>query len=300
MTDPTSSPPDSDPPPCSVRWRTAVFRRAANRLYRKPPAPGVPPALRARALGAVLQRTAPTPAHGAVATDVARALARPAADDAAARARHAARPPGLGAEKIVSHRYRFVWLCVPKAASRSLMATLRDADPDAEVFNQVAARDLLRHRPATADYFTFAFVRHPYHRVYSFYADVLHRPHACRWFIDQYHGIAPGMAFDDLCAWLASPYGDDAFADRHWLSQHRQVRFAGRPPDFLGRCENIDTDFAEVARHLGLPQKTLPHLNAARRPHADPARRDAALAERNRERLYARYRADFALGGYTR
>ena len=52
---------------------------------------------------------------------------------ALAMASTAARRTDLRAEKIVSRGYRYLWICNHKAASRSIIATLRAADPDAEL-----------------------------------------------------------------------------------------------------------------------------------------------------------------------
>ena len=37
------------------------------------------------------------------------------------------------AEKLLSHKHRYLWICVPNVASRSLIATLRAVDPGAEL-----------------------------------------------------------------------------------------------------------------------------------------------------------------------
>ncbi len=56
-----------------------------------------------------------------VARDVAGALLHGRFRDAKRMAHTAHLKPDLRAEKIVSHRYRWLWICVPKVASRSLI-----------------------------------------------------------------------------------------------------------------------------------------------------------------------------------
>ena len=92
------------------------------------------------------------------------------------------------------------------------------------------------------------------------------------------------MTFAEFCRWLDTPWGSDAFADRHWLSQHRQVRTAGGLlPDFLGHWECLDADWRAVTGRLGLPVRELPRLNAGprerRTPRNRPAPPSAALPE---------------------
>ena len=205
----------------------------------------------------------------------------------------------LGAEKIISRRYRFLWICNPKVASRSIIAALREADPEIELIRGRTLDEVLERHPEARGYFSFAFVRHPCDRTFSCYADkhglALHDRTTRRWFIEPYHGLTTGMSFGEFCRWLNMPWGSDAFADRHWLSQHRQIRTAeGRLPDFLGHWESLDVDWRAVTERLGMPYRDLPRLNA--RPEELPAgeRPDAATAAL----LRRRYAEDFRVGGY--
>ena len=207
-------------------------RRLAAGGSRSPLARAAGAALRAGALAPLARRLAasPTAEHRQVAAMLCAAIE--AGDHAAALAliSTAGRRPDLGAEKIVSRRYRFVWIGNPKVASRSLIAALRSADADADLIRGRSLDEVLEERPEAQDYVRFAFVRHPAWRAYSFYADkhalALTDRDACRWFIEPYYGLSTGMSFGALCRWLMTPCGSDAFADRHWLSQSRQLRGA--------------------------------------------------------------------------
>ena len=211
----------------------------------------------------------------------------------------AGRRPDRRAEKIVSHRYGFVWICNPKAASRSLIAALRAADPGALLVRGRTLDEVLAGHPEARRFYRFAFVRHPWTRTYSFYADKHARARRVRddyrWFIAPYHGVTLGMGFDALCRWLNTPCGADAFADRHWLSQSLQIATAdGRLPDFVGSYEHLEADWRTVAARLGLPRVGLPRLNA-RPPGTDP---DEHPDTETVALLRRRYAADFRLGGY--
>ncbi len=278
------------------------------------------------------------------------ALARGRFRDAWRIARTTAQRPSLRTEKIVSRRYRFLWLCVPKAASRSLVAALLDADPDAEIFRGVTVREIYATRPEAKDYYSFAFVRHPFGRAFSWYWEIFfaHKIYAetyglyskqkersffdaatgrsmsltsspseaadPRWkdekrrsFFRRYHAIDERSTFDDFCRWLNTPFGSDAFADDHFLSQHLLVDLGdGRRPDFIGRVENIDADLNRVARHRRMPMPVLLQMNTRAGWLSTPEALKAATAaqerrmtERNKELLRKRYAADFALGGYS-
>ena len=241
----------------------------------------------------------PTPEHRQIASLLADAIA--AGDDAAALAlvSTAGCRPDVRAEKIVSRRYRYLWIGNPKVASRSMIAALRAVDSEAELFRGRTLDEVLRMRPQARDYCRFAFIRHPADRAYSFYADkhalASKDRDARRWFVGRYHGLRTGMEFTEVCRWLDTPCGSDAFADRHWLSQHRQIRGGdGRLPDFLGRYERLDADWRAIAEELRMPYRALPWLNA----RAPGAAADGAMDGETARLLRRRYAEDFRLGGY--
>ena len=207
--------------------------------------------------------------------------------------------PDLRAEKIVSRRYGFLWICNPKVASRSIMSALRSADPDAELFREQTLSEVAAARPEARHYVSFAFVRHPCARTFSCYADkhTLARSQtaAQRYFIERFHGVRRAMSFVEFSRWLNTACGSDAFADRHWLSQHLQIRGPdGRLPDFIGFYERLDADWEAVCRHVGLPHRRLPRLN--RSPAGLPAA--SQLNEEATRLLRRRYADDFRVLGY--
>ena len=221
----------------------------------------------------------------------ARALAAGDVAASAAMAGTLVRRPDLKAEKIVSRRYRFVWIANPKVASRSLIRALTAADPSAVLVREATLAEVYAAFPEARGYVSFAFVRHPVDRAASCHADKIAGAGIVE--VGLWPGLGSDVGVDAFCAWLDGPWGADAFADRHWLSQDVLLREApGAPlPDVVGRFEHLAEDFAAVAAQLGLPPAPLPHLNVGggRRRVSGSAR--AALARR--------YAADFALGGYA-
>ena len=219
-------------------------------------------------------------------------------------------------ERIVSRQYRYVWLCNPKVASRSIKSALLSVTPDAKVTN-MSIGEVFVVRPDVRRYRSFAFVRHPYTRALSFYVQLFfsHETHPrSQWrrkhrnsLFNRYPGLSEITSFDEYCRWLATPYGSDAFADNHYLSQHLHIRLEdGRLPTFVGRFENLDQDFERVVRDLGLPQPKLPVLNTMAGWRPAPAELQAAraamsehLTEDNKALLRTRYAKDFEVGGYT-
>lgn len=250
-----------------------------------------------------------------VVLDMAGAVARGRGRAALRMARTAARTAGE-AEKIVSRKYRYLCICVPKVASRSLLTALRTAEPEVDVVCEKSIRELYQRHPQAKRYTSFAFIRHPFDRALSLYAEMRHfqerfhgrhrhlKTQRQRYFERSYFGLAEVDSFDDYCQWLNTRYGSDAFADGHFLSQHLQVRLAaGRLPDFIGRLETIDEDFGRIAAHIGLPTNALPKLNTMLgwRIPSPPALREARaqmrllLTASNRALLEKRYAEDLRL-----
>lgn len=282
----------------------------------------------------------------AIRKDIVAALVRRRVAAACGMARTVRQRPSP-AEKVVSCKYRFLWICNPKVASRSTIAALTNAAPDAELIRGVSMRELLHRRPEIGDYYSFAFIRHPASRALSWYWEIFHAPrvyaeqyhlyrsHSERMFYDpashryvslrdalcdladpvrkekknatlfrRFHGLRAVENFEQLCEWLNTPYGSDAFADPHFLSQHRHLRLGrSRLPDFVGRFETIDEDLRALAAHIGMPTPVLPTLNTMAGWQSTPqdllcarsTRADAELTARSRELLKVRYGDDLAL-----
>lgn len=251
--------------------------------------------------------------------DVAGALLRGETVKARRMALTILRETDVRTEKIISRKYRFVWLANPKVASRSIVAALFGADPDAEIVYERSIRDIHAGYPETRGYYSFAFVRHPFDRAISCHAQLHHtregyegghlsrEERITRDKFARFHGLAETRDFDDYCEWLNTPYGSDAFANRDFLSQHLVIR-AGhdRLPDFVGRIENLRADLGRVAADVGMPAPELPMLNTMAgwqaRPEALQAvrsRMSMQLTDRNKTLLRKRYAEDFELGGYS-
>lgn len=262
-----------------------------------------------------LKQLAAVLAHPPILKDTIRLSLLGRFDEARRCAVNALRRPNFGAEKIVSRRYRYLWLCNPKVASRSLIAALRSADPDAEIIEHRSISDVGAMYPEVRSYYSFAFIRHPFDRALSLYAEMrffrerfdgvnrIRKEERQRFYNDHFYGLGDLDSFDDYCRWLNTPYGADAFADAHYLSQRPQILLeGGRLPDFVGRLENIGEDLKRVAMRLDMPAPELPMLNtmAGWRPSSEAVRAARSemthlLTERNRALLTARYADDLEL-----
>ena len=260
-----------------------------------------------------------------IAGHIAAAMCRGRWRDARHMAHTATRPPDF-AEKIVSHRYRCLWLCNPKVASRSIKYALLDADPNAVLIRDKSVSEVLSMLPEARRYASFAFIRSPLERALSFFAelnaplerarqaseatpghgvpsqhDLQQRKRAQ--LLARYYGLAEASDVNAFCEWLATPFAADACAERHVRSQHLSVRIEdGRMADFIGRLETAEDDWRRIATRLGMDAPPLPMLNTMAgwtAPPAEVAAARTALAKRMTPRsamiLKDRYAEDFAL-----
>lgn len=137
--------------------------------------------------------------------------------------------------------------------------------------------------------FTFSFVRNPWARVASHYHFRMHT---------NVTGLADGhIGFTE---WVRRAYGD-----RDPRYYNNPLMFAPQTEwlcgadgrvlvDFVGRFEQLDADFAEVCRRLGV-ERELPHLRRSSnsdRPYQD------RYDETSREVVAEAFATDLAMWGY--
>ena len=144
---------------------------------------------------------APSELHRVAASALLRALNDSDTAKARSIATHLTRvTDNVRVEKLISHRYRFIWLCVPKVASRSILYTLRTHAPIQGSWQfYTSLEDIYERCPETRDYFTFAFVRHPLDRTRSCWADKLALPSRRKMFRKTFVEALPwGIPGDEL------------------------------------------------------------------------------------------------------
>jgi hypothetical protein len=206
---------------------------------------------------------------------------------------------------MISHPHRCIFIHIPKTAGSSIARalggfeelapgvqdhrTVREFEPvsagkylraarqgDAWVFR----RDILNitaglvppPRRIWQRYFKFSFVRNPWARIYSWYANVIRDPIRRREF---------GASADTTLAEFVE-HCLDHFETRpqmFWLKDT-----AGQVPlDFVGRFESLQADWDTVCRAIGA-ERPLPHL--LHRPRTVDYRNAYDAASRDRIALY--------------
>lgn len=219
-------------------------------------------------------------------------------------------PVHFDSDSFVSHRLGFVYQCIPKTLSRSMLAYLSRVDPDGyRAYERHVGSEVLLGEPGAAPPRTFTFVRNPYSRVVAVYYDKFVNYRGTpgqRALFDRYTDLHHDLSFSEFAEWLASPAGSDRQADPHFLSQHYFVLDAAGEPaiELVGRVENVEADMPEIQRRIGLAPEALPWLNS--NSMGLHVRFDTAtqwreiLDDRSLRLITSRYDGDFELLGYER
>ena len=213
---------------------------------------------------------------------------------------------------LISHRRRFLFIHVPKAAGRSVRHALAPWAQEPQRFRierplptvdgrpnplyemwlgtvyHVPARDVAKELPKEfRDYFKFAFVRNPYDALVSMYHFILQ---------DESHPrrerVVSLGSFDEFVEWTvgeARPFPMmPSKLQKDYVTDERGDVIV----DYLGRYETLLADFARICGRLEI-EVVLPHHN--RTSHRDYrsyySARSRALVERH-------YGEDLALFGY--
>lgn len=171
----------------------------------------------------------------------------------------------LNAEKVISHKHKFIYIAVPKVATRSILDILVRDPPvslDATLTEKKISR-IIQENPEFLEYTLFTVVRNPWSRVVSSYRDKIERLDAITnaRIVSRYSGLRQGMPFEEYVHWLCGPNGGDDLADRHWLSQYKFLLDENNKvlPVRVLKFESLQADFNRLMEEIGLPSLVLPH-----------------------------------------
>jgi hypothetical protein len=201
---------------------------------------------------------------------------------------------------IISHKYKFIYIGIPKTATRSFLNEF--AIMGKETYNSEwhetsdALPRALKNYP---DYYKFSFVRNPYARVVSCYNSKIHNavPGKQARIMSFYRNLSPSMSFGDFASWLNTEEGGDAYADRHWLSQNVLLSDENGQNicDFIGRYEDLEAGLSHIKNHL----KFSDPISLAQKGFVSPIRNyQSYYDEKSRSDIEKRYAEDLKRYGY--
>ena len=221
---------------------------------------------------------------------------------------------------IVSDKHRFVYLATPKVATTSILTTLMPlfdfGDSEGSVHSSGGIHSSFNHSPHQIDkanflagmgskyhhYFKFTFVRNPWDRLVSCYANKITEGQAETRLKKRKYGdvtLRGDMTFKEFAEAVCRI--PDEVSNVHWRSQHITVCDDGLEKNilanFVGRFENLAEDFQFVAKEIGLDRAELMHLAKAKPRKGYPYR--DFYDERLARMVGERYREDADLFGYS-
>lgn len=189
----------------------------------------------------------------------------------------------LGPEfSILLERYHAVYIDIAKVASSSLKSTFASLlDLDEADGNPHEVKFPRPHDPDPAGerlypgLYTFAFVRNPWDRLVSCYRDKIggevdgftnFSESGVAHCLAHFDVFSANMSFEKFVHAVASI--PEAEADEHFRSQHDYLTNSSGDiaVDFVGRYENLESDFRHMAHEIRLPPNArLPRLQATQK-----------------------------------
>ena len=144
--------------------------------------------------------------------------------------------------------------------------------------------------PQYTDYIHFTVVRNPYDRFISFYSDLFLKTTNLRNNVPPFytdngiplHPTPVENVVDIVCEF------DDKNADEHFASQSSFVYV----DNIFLKMENLETEWKEFTEKINIAYKPLPVYNKSNS--------EVQLTERQKEKLYHRYKNDFERFNYDR
>ena len=175
---------------------------------------------------------------------------------------------------IALHNYRAIYFYIPKVACSSIKSVCFDLLNPGETISNVHHYDYpcIRKNEVEeyySNYFKFAFVRNPWDRLVSCYRNKIKHDknyndsefrNGVFFKLVAYNMFWGGMSFDEFVDAICKI--PDEYANPHFRSQHTFISDGNGNTltDYIGKFEQLDSDFAHVCTEIGASCAGLPHL----------------------------------------
>lgn len=149
----------------------------------------------------------------------------------------------------ISHKYKFIFIQIPKTGSSSIKSLLRPFVQNgySDVRRHADYSEIARYYPnESIEYFKFAFTRNPWDRLLSFY-----------FFRKKRGRIVNKLTFKDFLLTSGGLVRKPQYDFIHQLNNY----------SFVGKFENLQQDFNTVCDKIEIPRQQLPHKNKTKHKH---------------------------------
>ena len=207
---------------------------------------------------------------------------------------------------MLSLRYNFLFIHIPKTAGNSIQSILSNYSEDEIVASQVyhdkkerfeisGIHPSLKKHSRIRDYralldrklydrlFKFSIIRNPWERLISLYFT----PSSNRndWSRESFLRLVKRTDPVDQYITLDNTL---------WCRALGKLAYIDRDLDYLIRYENLENDFREVCVRAGLPEMSIPSFDKSKRAHFSEYYDDALV-----DIIYKKYRREIDWAGYT-
>ncbi len=193
---------------------------------------------------------------------------------------------------IILDEKEVVFASVAKSACSSIKTSICGTPPEGIKIHRHTSHLSHRRIPKRkSSYFSFAIVRDPYERLASCYRAKFNKVDESNFMFSNYlfGYLKNDDSFEDFVRKVSKI--PDILCDRHFKAQNKIVFASGKNIDFIGKFENLPSDFEEIRQRYGFTK--LPTLNkSSGRTAAD------LFSEETRALASKRYAKDFELFGY--
>ena len=187
-----------------------------------------------------------------------------------------------------------VFASVAKSACSSIKTSITEEPPEGHTIHY-HTRGLSHKRipKSKKSYFTFTYVRDPYGRLASCYRSKFNKEDKSKFIYTHYlfGYLRNNDTFEDFVRKVSRI--PDSMSDRHFKSQHSIIFSHGAKIDYVGKVEDLPSDFEDIRRRYGFDELKI--LNKSSGKSADEL-----FTTETREITYERFKKDFELFGYNK
>lgn len=188
---------------------------------------------------------------------------------------------------VVSHKNKYLYYSIPKTATTSIKIYL-------ELYGSVdiglhSKQDgySIEYDDSWNDYFKFAFVRNPWDRILSCFLDKTKQSIGKCWEMETYKSFS-SCSFEEFIDYLNL---DNIMFDGHITPQYLMINLS--QIDFIGKFEDLDTDFTKIQNLLGLPVIKLSKENQTQHD-----KYQLYYNKKTKNKVYSLYREDIERFNY--
>jgi len=172
------------------------------------------------------------------------------------------------ARKMISHKYKFIFIHIPKTGGTSIEKIFyHDADKK-DVENKHHKFSQIKN---DKNYFSFSFVRNPWDLTVSMYNYLWVSEFS---FPKSWRNTNPEFAKLSFSDWVTHDYFQtgtircidvprregEGLLQYDWIKSDKNI-------DFIGKFENLQADFNFVCGKIGIKPRKLPHVNNTNHRH---------------------------------